>query len=239
MEKLEKLWIYQEAELKYEAFEREVKDTETRKEMLAKKAVFEKNQAVFKKLESESAVLANSLNEIAAQVTEAGKQMDLKKQEIAEMSGLEVEDLFLQDVRESIKECDSIRNSLEACKRKAVDIKTRVSAINDDILKVLRNMSAAKTAFDDLKVKYSEEIGAKSGEIEALKKEAEAAAKDVDPELMEKYRKIKTRCKNPVAKLSNDRCSGCSMQLPASVLGKVKAGNEIVECDSCGRIIFM
>lgn len=239
MEKLEKLWIYQEAELKYEAFDREVKDTETRKEMLAKKAVFEKNQAVFKKLESESAVLANSLNEIAAQVTEAGKQMDRKKQEIAEMSDLEIEDLFLQDVRESIKECDSIRSSLETCKRKAVDIKTRVSAINDDILKVLRNMSAAKTAFDDLKVKYSEEIGSKSGEIEALRKEAEAAAKDVDPELMERYRKIKTRCRNPVAKLNVDRCSGCNMQLPASVLGKVKAGNEIVECDSCGRIIFM
>lgn len=239
MENLNKLWLYQEAELKYEAFEKEIKNTKTRQDMLKNKTVFEKNQAVFKKLEAESAVLANSLGEISAQVTEIGKKMDQKKQELAEMEEYDVEDLFLQDVRECVKECDSIRGALEQSKRKVNDIKSRLSSINDDIMKVLRNMSSAKKAFDDLKVKYNEEIGSKSQEIESLKKEVEIAAEGIDSKLMEKYRKIKTRWANPVAELHNDRCGGCNMQLPASVLGKVKADNQLVECDSCGRILFL
>jgi len=229
--------IYQEAELKYEAFERQVRDTDTRKDMLKNKALFEKNQAVFKKLEAESAALAASLNEISGQVSEAGKKMEVKTQEISEMSEYDIEDLFLQDVRESIKECEDIRSSLEQCRRKATDIKNKLSSINEDILKVLRVMSAAKNNFDNLKAKYTEELASKSGEVEVYKQEVEKAAKGIDPELMEKYKKVKTRWKNPVAVIKNDRCSGCNMQLPASVLDKVKSGTDIVECDSCGRIL--
>jgi predicted nucleic acid-binding Zn-ribbon protein len=50
---------------------------------------------------------------------------------------------------------------------------------------------------------------------------------------------VKQRRPNPVARLNNDRCSGCNMQLPSSVIGSLKVNGNIVECDSCGRIIYI
>ena len=79
-------------------------------------------------------------------------------------------------------------------------------------------MSAAKKEYDRLKEVYNQELGANAGEIDKLKQAIAEAAKQVDPDMLAKYKKIKARYKNPIARLNNDRCSGCNMQLPVSVL---------------------
>jgi len=38
-------------------------------------------------------------------------------------------------------------------------------------------------------------------------------------------------------KLTNGQCGGCYMSLPSVTLRNLKAGSDIIECESCGRMI--
>ena len=58
-------------------------------------------------------------------------------------------------------------------------------------------------------------------------------------ELLARYHEIKKRITPPLARLINNQCSGCNMSLPSAVLSRVTSANgEIVECESCGRLLI-
>ncbi len=239
MNKLEALWAYQNAEIELEEFENELRNTETRKKLLQHQKYLQLKQKFIKNLENEIAVSQNKIGEIASQIEALAGQMKQKSQELSEMEGYDLEDLFIEDVRESIKESENIKSALEQNKRKIVDIKKKLEKAGEEIMHTLRNMSAAKKEFDRLKELHNEEIQKGSDEVGRLKAQLEKSAKKVAPDLMEKYKKIKQRRPKPVARLNDDRCGGCNMQLPSSVIGRLKASGSIVECDSCGRILYL
>lgn len=239
MNKLKALWDYQTAEIKLEEYENVIKNTETRKKLVQHQKYLQAKQQAIKNVENETAINQNRVVEITAQIDVLAAKMTQKNQELSEMDEFDLEDLFIEDVRESIKESENIKNTLEQNKRKIVEIRKKLEKAGDEIMQTLRNMSAVKKEFDRLKELHNEEIEKGSDEINRLKAELELAAGKVDPELMEKYKKIKQRRPNPVARLNNDRCGGCNMQLPSSVIGTLKASGNIVECDNCGRIIYI
>lgn len=239
MDKLKALWDYQAAEIELEEYENVLRNTDTRKKLVQHQKYLQVRQQAIKNIEMETAMNQNRIAEITAQIEVLSVKMEQKNQELSEMADYDLEDLFIEDVRESIKESESIKGALEQNKRKIVEIRKKLEKAGEDVIQTLRNMSAVKKEFDRLKELHNEEIEKGSGEVVRLKAQLELAAKKVDPDLMEKYKKIKQRRPNPVARLNNDRCSGCNMQLPSSVIGSLKVNGNIVECDSCGRIIYI
>ena len=123
---LKALWDYQAAENALESYERTLMNTETRKKLVHQQQVYKNNQQKLKQLEQESVLLQNKMGEITSQIEILQKQMNEKKEEISEVAGYDLEDMFLDDVREMIKECESIKASVEMNKRKIVDIMHRL-----------------------------------------------------------------------------------------------------------------
>ena len=64
-------------------------------------------------------------------------------------------------------------------------------------------------------------------------------ATKVEPGMLEHYRGIKQHVTPPMAKLIDNQCSGCFVSPSNATLIKLKDGNSIVECDNCGRIIYI
>ena len=60
---------------------------------------------------------------------------------------------------------------------------------------------------------------------------------ECDTEIL-RYRQVKQHAMPPMARINGDRCGGCNMSLPAATRDRLNAGNDIVECDNCGRILF-
>ena len=96
-----------------------------------------------------------------------------------------------------------------------------------------------KAEFDELKKQYDAEFKHDSEKLSALRAEAEKEAKKVDPALIARYRQIKQHVNPPIAKLVNNQCGGCFMSLPSAILKKLAAGDTTVECDNCGRILYL
>ncbi len=238
MDKLQALWEYQEAESELGQLEQSLKNTETRKKLIRQQQLFQNNQQHLKQLEQESVLANNKMVEISVQVDALKKQMEQKDDEITEIKDYEVDDLFLEDIQEIIKECEGIKNAIELNKRKIVEIMHNLEKSETDIKETLVKMSNAKKAFDQLKAAHAKELEAGKGDLEKLKANVAKAAKQVDPALMEQYKKIKQHRPNPVAYFKNKRCQGCNMELPSGMLQAIKDKDKITLCENCGRILY-
>jgi len=218
--------------------ENSLKNTETRKKLIRQQQVFQNNQKRLKQLENESVLANNKILEISSQADALKKQMEQKDSEIAEITDYELEDLFLEDVQEIVKECENIRSAIELNKRKLVEIMHKLEKSETDIKETLVKMSNAKKAFDQLKAAHAKELEAGKGDLDKLKANVAKAAKNVDAELMEQYKKIKQHRPNPVAYFKNKRCQGCNMELPSSMLQSLRDRDKITVCENCGRILY-
>jgi len=238
LDKLQALWDYQKAENDLEQLEKALKNTETRKKLIRQQQLFQNNQQRLKQLEQESVLANNKMIEISSQVEALKKQMEQKDDEITEIKDYDIDDLFLEDVQEIIKECEEIKGAIELNKRKLVEIMHKLEKSEADIKETLVKMSNAKKAFDQLKVAHSKELDAGKGDLEKFRANVAQAAKNVEPELMEQYKKIKQHRPNPVAYFKNKRCQGCNMELPSSMLQALKDKDRITLCENCGRILY-
>ena len=112
------------------------------------------------------------------------------------------------------------------------------SANYDRQLRAVRVEAAkAKQAFDQLKVDYENESGARKAELEQQRARVKALEETVDPDLMAEYMAIKKHTSPPVSRLQFGQCSGCNTSLPSATLSKIRNG-VLVECETCGRMII-
>jgi len=236
---LKALYAYQTAEQELEALEQALKNTDTRKKLVRQQQLFQNNKQHLQQLEQEAFLAQSKLSEVSTQLETLKKQMAQKEAEVSEIAGEDVGDLFLEDVRESVKESEDIRSAIELNKRKVVDIMHGLEAAETDIKETLKKMSQAKKNFDQLKAAHEGELEAGRGDLEKLRANVVKAAQGIDAALMAEYKKIKQQRPNPIAYFKNGRCQGCNMELPSSVAQAIKTGNKVVACENCGRILYI
>ena len=239
MTQLEALWEYQAAEIELEKLERFLKNTETRKRLVRQQQVFKTNQSHLKKIEQESMLTKNSLVGITAQIDRLQQQIKEKNVEILEIRESDLEDLFPEDIHEMMKECECIRVAIEANKQQLMEIIHSLEQSKADIEDTLLKMSRAKKQFDELKAAHAKELEAGRGDLSKRRQLVNQAAQQVPRDLLERYRRIKQHRPNPVAFLRNRRCQGCNMEVPSGVMQDLQAGNRIVVCENCGRILLV
>ena len=109
---------------------------------------------------------------------------------------------------------------------------------NNQLSDMRIRIAKARKEYDELKAVVEEERAKVQGEIDAAKAERERLAADVEPALMEAYQLVKRNHAVPVTEVQQNKCTGCNMELPAVVARRLR-DKEIVECDNCGRILFV
>ena len=120
---------------------------------------------------------------------------------------------------------------LRRIQKSAGDAVTRSTAIRN-------NTAKAKREFDEMKEEYTAMTEDKKKEYAVLRKNADAKAEGIPAELLVVYNTVKKQISPPMARLVGNQCSGCNTSQPSAALRKIDAGNEIVECETCGRILI-
>ena len=96
----------------------------------------------------------------------------------------------------------------------------------------------AKQEFDQLKVGYDQELKTQKAALDAQRAVAASKKAGISPELLEEYNTIKKHITPPISRLISDQCSGSNTSQPSAILRRIKSGTEIVECETCGRMII-
>ncbi len=239
MEKLALLYEYQQIDAKLEAFEKKLKNTATRKQLIKLQDYLKAQQVLLKDMETKAMVDQNSLSEIDVQHEMMTKMLGKKHKDIGEYEKVAPEELDFNVVKALVQEYESTYENIVKQKRKAVAVAKSASETETKLKDILSHVNKVQQDFAQLKTKHENELKEGSGELDKLRKEAEAVAKKVDKDLLGRYMSIKQNRPMPVALLSVGRCMGCNMDLPSSAMAKIKSSGAIVECENCGRILYM
>lgn len=84
----------------------------------------------------------------------------------------------------------------------------------------------------------SERAGDLKSEIESLLAKRAEAAKEVRPEHLLIYDRLRVSRHPTIVKLANGTCGGCHLKQPPQVAHLVKRDNQLVTCEMCGRILY-
>ncbi|MGI8432818.1 MAG: zinc ribbon domain-containing protein [Chthoniobacterales bacterium] len=76
--------------------------------------------------------------------------------------------------------------------------------------------------------------------LEELKKEREDLAAKVDEDLLDLFNRLfSSKGDAAVVALEHDFCTGCHMKVTTQTAVRAKGGREIVNCEQCGRILYI
>lgn len=76
-------------------------------------------------------------------------------------------------------------------------------------------------------------------EIEERREKREVIAKELEPDLLKKYERIReSRDGLAVVPIQVETCGGCFSSIPPQVINEARIGDKILTCESCGRILI-
>jgi predicted nucleic acid-binding Zn-ribbon protein len=239
LDKLALLYEYQQADAELETYERDLKNTPTRKQLIKLQNYLKKQQTVLRDMENKALVEQNALLEIDSQYDRMIELLNKKHKNIGEYEAMDPEELDYNVVRDLVHEYETTYDNTVKQKNRAVTVQKKAEETEARLKEILVTVSKAQKDFAALKKQHEDELRAGSDTLEKLRKTAELAASKVEPALLERYNRIKQNTPAPVTMLKDGRCMGCNMELPSRDLAKLKKDGVIVECENCGRILYL
>jgi len=105
---------------------------------------------------------------------------------------------------------------------------------------VRSDLEVAQKKFREMEVESRILLVQLGEEIEAREREKDEEVSRLNPDIYETYAMIFSRKSDlAVVKVINDTCSGCNMELRAQVLNDLYCGDNINQCETCGRFIYL
>ncbi len=81
-------------------------------------------------------------------------------------------------------------------------------------------------------------VGKDEDELVLIQKKREALASSITPDVLKIYERVRKLRGNAVAEVSNDCCLVCHVVMRPHVSQRLRQGEEILTCESCGRILY-
>ena len=236
MTNLQALWEYQEAYLKLYNLKKTLAGSEA--------------HVKYRKLHSRLLDLQGKKEALQKLIAENGAELAKFEEEISKLEGrLEIElaeiatmqndpECTSDEAAESTKAFEELLNDVKRLKARIMRILDTLTKAQAKLQEVLSRGARAKKEYDALKIVCAEEEAAQKENMALLKTDIDLKAASVkDKALLRRFASIQKLHLDPIATVEDDKCSGCKMALPTSLAYKVVSGHELIECESCGRLL--
>jgi len=230
---MEKLYEYQNLRNDYFKLREKVDSTIKKEELLEWKKKIEqinREKEDLKNLIDEKSKLIEKTNSSIKDIE--AKEKDMEKQLY---DGTSVNPKELLSMQQKLAE-------LGEHKKHTKDAYIKENEEVSDLQKELENkkqelMKEYKPYQDEINA-YKQNKEIEKANLNELAKQIKEMEKEIDSNLLEMYLKYTKKLGNNVlALVRSGRCEGCNIDIPKSDLGDVKAGNKLVNCENCGKIL--
>ncbi|MBR4082610.1 MAG: hypothetical protein IKK21_12570 [Clostridia bacterium] len=233
MEQLNMLWAYQQEDMKADRMANELRRSPTRQKLEKLRAFLIDQQNMFKQIDEKVAQMTDRMDVITDAIPRYEEQLAALQQRIEQDPPAD-----LDAVRALISEVNRCRETISNYEQEMRRIVSESSSHANRQRTIRAEMVRAKQEFEELKAVYDKELKESKAQVDAQRAVAQQKAEGIDPKLMEEYNTIKKHITPPMARLIGDQCGGCNTSLPSAVLRKIKAGTEMIECETCGRMMI-
>ena len=233
MDQMELLWAFMEEDIKADRIASEIKRSPLRQKLEKTRDFILEQQKIYKQMEEQVAVLTDRKDAIRDAIVRCEDQIKGLTERVAANPPTTVE--AAQAMAAEAEKYRRTIMSYEAEMKRILKTSTDQSSRAQNI-----RVSAAKAKqeFDQMKVQYEQESREKKTELEKQRAVARTKIAGIPEQLMGEYNNIKKHIAPPMARLINGACSGCNTAQPSALLRKIEDGREVVECETCGRMLI-
>ncbi len=133
-------------------------------------------------------------------------------------------------------------------------LKADQSVIEEEILKLMEAVEAAKTPIEAERQRLSEEekkfaqqratlndrVKQIEAEIQHLEAKRKVGAADVEKAILQHYEHIlHGRGDVAIVPVKNGSCQGCHMLIPPQVINEIRMHERLINCETCTRILYL
>lgn len=233
MEQLALLWEYQVEDMKADRLANEIRRNPLRQKLEQDRTLYLEKQKQHKQIQEQVAMWADRKDAIRDAIQRGEEQLKALSERIHSNPP---EDL--EAVRALIGEVTRLKETLASYESEMRRMVKDASDQDQRQRSIRHEAASLRAEFEQLKAQYDKETPEKKAALDAQRAVAREKAQQVDPALLEHYNVIRKHILPPMAKLIGDQCSGCNTSQPSALLRKIKSGSEIVECETCGRMII-
>ena len=234
MDQLTMLWEYQVEDIKADRMANEIRRSPLRQKMENDRNQYMERQKQHKQIEEQVAVLADRKDAVRDALKRSEEQLRALQNRFETTPPTD-----LDGVRNLISEVNRCRETIMGYEQEMKRLSAEAREHDQRGNSIRSEAARLRSEFEALKAQYDKEMPAKKAALDAQRAVADQKAAAIPAELMAHYNRIKKHITPPLARLMVDQCSGCNTSLPSAVLHKVRnASDELVECESCGRIII-
>lgn len=152
-----------------------------------------------------------------------------------------------QNTAKTNEEYAALKRQIEALERKNDDLEDKALLAYeklDELARREKELLAAREKDRVTLAREQEEVDAETAklgaEIEALEAERGQILRRLIPEFTRIYERLLERFGGrALATVEGKKCQGCFLDLPTQKLCAVHAGNEVVHCPQCNRILYL
>lgn len=235
MEQVELLRQYQRIEAKVDELEGVVKNSELRKKLLRTRQYLLSSQDALQKMDAQAGemrIMYETIFTRHQQMLERLAGMDSRA------AGADL-DTPLEQVEGMRRESQDIYANLGRLEKDLQGMMVRLKAIGDKIVSMVQNVPKAKKDYAALREIYDVKVGELEAQCAPHKAQMKELEGRIDRALLKRYRNVKQTHAMPLAAVSGNRCAGCNMELPYAMMQRVKEGDKLLECENCGRILYV
>ena len=120
-----------------------------------------------------------------------------------------------------------------------LEIMGQVEAMQEEVAVQAGNVERLEEEWQKKREELLVEQGGLASAIDTARKKREEAIATIEPSHLELYESVRVRKRGyAVARVEQGRCQGCRITLSMSEVTRARVG-ELVQCDSCGRILYL
>lgn len=143
------------------------------------------------------------------------------------------------------KELQDIQDKIAELKRRHASLENTLLETMISVEELEGSLAGAKARLDEVRATRGDELKALldeqhrlKREIKSLKTDREAVVQEVSEDNLALYQELRTKRQgHAVALLQGETCSGCHVDQTTVLVQKVRQGQALIRCASCGRIL--
>ena len=135
-------------------------------------------------------------------------------------------------------EVNTLKAKQDQLENKALEIMDRVELAEARVADASSEVKKVESEWQHQQQQLSAEIDQLKSELPELQRKRQLLSGEIDPQAVEFYERLREQRGEVVAKVEQGICRGCRISLSSSELQRARSGN-MVQCSSCGRILFL
>lgn len=228
---LEQLLILQDRQQKIRQIQAEVKTLPLEREHLESQL-------------AASAAGVDALKQNARQVEVQRKNLELdvgtRSQSIARLKTQQYQTRKNDEFRAIGHEIERYENEIRKLEDQELELMIEADKLKGEVEVAEKNARAAKDSISRQLSDLEAKLKALGSQQQELETEREALASKIDADVLDQFERLfHSKGDAAIVAVEHGVCTGCHMKVTTATAASVKAGKEIVNCEQCGRILYL